>query len=264
MKWLQNNVMGVILAAACGLLLLVAVSLAWVGSWPASSGEVDAAELDLAMEQRAEPDELEPLRSYRVVTDRPLFNQSRRPVIEIEESVQPEQEAAQATVAEAPQVSLTGVVITPEVKLVSLTPADGGEAVVFGEGKPMRGEYNGWVVSEVMPRAAVLESSSGQKVELSLVVHDQKIKEPPKPVRPEPEAPDEDQMGEDGEEPLSRAEEIRQRIAERREQLRREAAENQEGGDDAAAGEGPSPYAQAIRNMMGQGKKDQDDDDDEE
>ena len=269
MKWLQNNVLGVILASACGFLLLVAILLAWMGTRPASGIVPGEAELDLAMADRADPEELGPLGRYRVVTDRPLFNQTRRPTIDIEESEQAEGGEQQAEVTEAPQVNLTGVVITPELRLVSLTPSGGGEPLVFGEGSPMRGEYNGWTVSQVLPRSAVLESSRGGKVELELMVHDEKIKEPPKviPASPSPAEGQQDDLEEGQEdERLSRAEEIRQRIAERREQLRQEAAENRAGQDADTDERGASAYASAIRNLMGEkdSDKDQEKDDDED
>lgn len=261
MKWLQNNLPGTILAALCGFLLLLAALLAFVGTRPASSGDASAAELDLALEQPAKPLELEPLGKYRVVTDRPLFNQSRRPVIKIEDSEQPDAELAQAEVGEAPKVKLTGVVMTPDMRLVSLTPEGGGEPLVLGEGKPMRGEYNGWVVRTVSPRSATLESGDGRQVELALVVHDQLIKEPPKPPPPAPERDAADEDPEDGSpERLTRAEEIRQRIAERREQLRQQAEAEELASEEGAEGDKASPYAQAIRNMISQGNKKRDDD----
>jgi hypothetical protein len=269
-KWLQNNLPGIILASACGFLVLVAILIAIVGARPAAPGDVVASDLNLDLEQRAAPVELKPLGQYRVVTDRPLFNESRRPVIEIAENDQPEvEEQLQAGVTDAPEVNLTGVVITPEVKLVSLTPAKGGEPLVFGEGRPMHGDYNGWVVSEVWPRSAVLESRDGRRVELALQVNDELIKEPPKPVLPKAKGDEPVDADADGEndERLSRAEEIRQRIAERREQLRQEAAENEAAeANNEPEGEGVSPYAQAIRNMMSQGKSksNQKSDDDEE
>lgn len=260
MKWLQNNLPGVILASACGLLLVVALILALAGTRPASSVvEPSPDALDEAVASISQMVELGSISEYRVVTDRPVFNETRRPVIEVEETEQPEVEEIQVEVADAPKVNLTGVVITPDLKLVSLTPSEGGEAVVFREGLPMQGDYNGWVVRDISARAAVLESRTGQRLELGLIVHDQAIKEPPKPVRPMTDL-EELEGDEDGDpEQLSRAEEIRQRIAERREQLRQEAETKE------AKPEGPtmSPYATAIRNMMDKkqpGAKKSDDD----
>jgi hypothetical protein len=102
----------------------------------------------------------------------------------------------------------------------------------------------------------VLESRDGQQLELELQVHDVKIKEPPKPVADaKPAAGGSGQpVGEDGQ-PLSRAEQIRQRIAERREELRREQEEQaqQDGAGKAAK---PNNYQSAIRAMLKNKSKD--------
>jgi hypothetical protein len=147
------------------------------------------------------------------------------------------------------------------MKIASLTPADGKlENVMAHEGESLTGEYVGWLVSTVNPRTVVLESRDGKKLELDLQVHDIKIKEPPKPAVPEKTAQaesgqEEQAAGEDGQ-PLSRAEQIRQRIAERREQLRLEQEEQQ-----AQSGAKPSDYQSAIRNLMKNKSKDKSSDD---
>ena len=116
------------------------------------------------------------------------------------------------------------------------------------------------------PRTVVLESRDGQKLELELQVHDVKIKEPPKPVvAAKPAAAEGEQpAGEDGQ-PLSRAEQIRQRIAERREELRREQEEQQaQRESNVKAVEGtksvPQNYQNAIRAMMNKSKDKSSDD----
>lgn len=257
MKWLRNNLPGLILLGGCGFLLLVSLGLSALWNRPPASGV--AAEFEGFSEASAQNGgaDLGPFNNYRIVSDQPLFNETRRPEIEAVEPVQQEvAEQPQREVAEAPKLTLTGVVITPEVTLATLTPQGGGESVMFHAGHPMTGEHQGWTVSKIQPRRVTLESLDGAIVRLDLMVHDQKIKEPPKPVpaRPPEEAPEE--TGE----PLSRAEEIRQRIAERREQLRQEAAENQ-------AQNAPPPksdYQAAIQRMLNESanRPDEDDSDD--
>lgn len=256
MKWLQNNLLGVVLLGACGVLLAIAVALSVIWNRPVSGGAVAAPEDLAAAAAPSVGSDLGPFGQYRVVDDRPLFSDTRRPVIEslesevAEASDEPEQQAA-----EPPKVYLTGVVITPEAKLATLTPVGGGEAVLVREGARMQGEYEGWALMEVWPRKVRLEAGGGRSVQLDLMVHDQKIKEPPRPVSP-PEA--EESGAEDGSgESMSRAEEIRQRIAERREQLREQAAANR-----AEAEQPPkNDYQAAIQRMLQRaGKTDEDDD----
>ena len=132
------------------------------------------------------------------------------------------------------------------------------------EGESLVGEYVGWQVRTVNPRAVVLVSRDGQKLELDLQVHDVTIKTPPKPAKAavakdEPKNQAEAMLNEEGE-PMSRAEQIRQRIAERREELRLEQEAQQAQNNNSAPGTTnqpgkPSNYQQAIRNMMNNNRK---------
>jgi len=176
-------------------------------------------------------------------------------------------------------VKLTGVIITPDMKIATLTPASSSiESVMAHEGESLVGEYVGWRVGTVNPRTVVLTSNDGQQLKLELQVHDTAIKEPPKPVAMAQQAvapntagqasPDQvpPPVGEDGQ-PLSRAEQIRQRIAERREELRLEqearaantqtpAQKPEQGGGANKPPQTRSAYQDAIRNMMKRNKDD--------
>jgi hypothetical protein len=256
-KWLQNNLLGVLLLGASGVLLLVAGMLQVTWNRPVSFETAIVPDELAGADPPSVGSDLGPFGEYRVVEDRPLFSETRRPVIQLDEAEQEPVEAEPAVAeADEPEVSLTGIVITPEVKLVSLTPKGSSEALVFREGAPMRGEYNGWIVSQVWPRKALLESVGGARVELELAVYDQSIKPPPKqaPVR-QPEPAEELEAAGEQSDPLSRAEEIRQRIAERREQLRQEAAT---GKREPVV----SPYQAAIQKLINPDESDDDDDDD--
>jgi hypothetical protein len=125
----------------------------------------------------------------------------------------------------------------------------------------LTGEFTGWQVSEVKPRREVLKSNDGQSLALKLQVHDVAIKQPPKPPPAKTAQAEVGKKADEDREPLSRAEQIRQRIAERREELRLEqeaqqaqSNEQSEGGNRRAA---PSAYQNAIRNMMNNKSKDQ-------
>lgn len=219
MKWLQDNPLGMVLAGISGLFILLSVALAVIWALPVAvetenttaAGNADT-DVVLVAHQAAALDELQ------VINEKPVFNESRLPVVELvdDEVV----DDASIAIKGAPDVRLTGVIITPSVKIASLTPVDGKlEGVMAHEGESLTGEYVGWTVSKINPRNVVLESRDGEKLDLDLQIHDVTIKEPPKPAPAEKAA--EQRSGEDGQ-PLSRAEQIRQRIAERREELRRE------------------------------------------
>jgi len=272
MKWLQDNPVGMILASISGFLVLLALAMTVVWNLPVSVESagpdkelVTDSEANLAMRPIGD------LAEYRVIDEKPVFNESRLPDIgETEEDLQVDDTTI--AIKDAPAVKLTGVVITPDSRFASLTPEDKNiENVMAREGESLTGEFVGWRVAEVNPRLVVLESRDGQSLKLELQVHDTKIEEPP-PVTPASPAV-QSQSGAsaeaaEGEEPMSRAEQIRQRIAERREELRREAEEQQaEGGTQANTASQPSKppdYQSAIRALMQKKSKDQGSNDNED
>lgn len=271
MKWLQDNPLGMVLAGACGVFALLALLMAIIGSLPVS---VDTAGADTAISAGGNTSraarQIGTLNDYQVVNEKPVFNESRTPVID-DEDPSDEGLAGEIEVKDAPDVRLTGVVITPGMKIASLTPADGNlETVMAHEGDSLTGEFVGWQVTAVNPRTVVLESRDGQSLELDLQVHDAKIQEPAKPETVPVTAANKNAQalagkrteptGED-DEPLSRAEQIRQRIAERRAELRQEQEAQQSQNEAQAGSAGAAPettrYQNAIREMMKNKRKDQ-------
>lgn len=256
MNWLEKNPVGAALLAVGALLVLVgfAMTLLWRG--PASAGDM-ALEGDgaMALPETPEFEALEALGAYEIVNNRPVFNTTRRPIIEFEAPEEAEAVAVEPeVVADPPKVRLTGVVITPDQRVVTLTPEAGGEALVLREGMALDGEYVGWSVEAVQPREVSLKSSRGQQLSFELTVHDSVIAEPPKPEPPKPAeedpVPDELAAVDDATEGTrSRADEIRERIRARREQLRAEA-EQAEAEGEAAQQERAMSYQEAIQSMI--------------
>lgn len=256
MKWLQDNSLGMALAGISGVLVLFAAGLAIVwtlpvavetaGTAPHESGGTDAA---LIAHQVGD------LSEFQVINEKPVFNESRLPVIVQLDDDKPAEDLTVA-IQDAPDVRLTGVIITPSLRIASLTPVKGKqESVMAHEGQPLTGEYVGWQVSSVNPRNVVLESLDGQKMELDLQVHDITIKEQPRQasMAKTGSGAGEDTDGRD-EQLLSRAEQIRERIAERRAELRREKedrlAESQAKRDGAGKKTGQQTYQQAIQALI--------------
>jgi len=265
MKWLQDNPLGMVLASASGLLILLSLSLAvaWTRPVEVESDAVEAIKPGTG-ETAVLAHQVGPLSNYQVVNQRPVFNESRLPeVIGIEDS-EPVVDTA-IEVKDPPDVKLTGVIITPALKIASLTPSKGKkDSVMAHEGESMTGEYVGWLVSSIKPRSVVLESRKGETLELDLEVYDTRINQPSKPVPAVTKAQTAanqaaQQGGEDGQ-PTDRAEQIRQRIAERREELRREQEDKQAAGRGRDTGR--EDYQNAIRAMMNNSRKDNDSNDD--
>ena len=266
MKWLQDNPLGMALAATCGLFALLALGMTIVWNLPVSM-ETAGVETEVTTGNDASLNarQVGTLGDYKVINEKPVFNESRLPVIAELDSDPDDDDATE--IKGAPDVKLTGVVITSSMKIASLTPADANlETVRAHEGEALTGEFLGWQVTAVNPRTVVLESRDGQSLELDLQVHDVKIQEPPTPAAPVATTRAGAGAGEGGEgateddEPLSRAEQIRQRIAERREELRLEQEQQQsQNGTRAPAAKPaakPSEYQSAIREMMKNKRKD--------
>ena len=246
-RWLADNPLGIALASVCGGLLLISLLLGVIWALPASSSSAGPEEESnvpgLDVPELAGSESIE---KYAVITEHPVFNNTRLPEIDLEsedlEEVPPE-------AMEAPEIELAGVIITPSIKMATLrqTGEKGAESLVAFEGMPLEGNFGSWQVSRIEAREVILTSGSGEEMQLKLEVHSVAIAEPPKPKptaeeKKEPEKETQARQGED--QPLSRAEEIRQRIAERREELRN-AAEAEEEDEQM-------PYSQAIQSMMGQ------------
>ena len=246
-RWLADNPLGIALASVCGGLLLISLLLGVIWALPASSSSAGPEEESnvpgLDVPELAGSESIE---KYAVITEHPVFNNTRLPEIDLEsedlEEVPPE-------AMEAPEIELAGVIITPSIKMATLrqTGEKGAESLVAFEGMPLEGNFGSWQVSRIEAREVILTSGSGEEMQLKLEVHSVAIAEPPKPKptaeeKKEPEKETQARQGDD--QPLSRAEEIRQRIAERREELRN-AAEAEEEDEQMT-------YSQAIQSMMGQ------------
>ncbi len=206
----------------------------------------------------------QPIENFAVITDRPIFNESRQPIIGASPDDESEdEELAGEEDVDAPDVVLAGVVITPELRVATLRLKDSPESLLAFEGQPLEGNFGSWHISRIEPRQAILESSAGKQVRLELQIHDAMMDMPPEP---EPAAPvstagSNTQNGPGDDQPMTRAEEIRQRIAERREELKRAA---EEGGEEAAQRPPQLDYRQAIQAMMQQGNKSQETDESEQ
>ena len=245
-----------VLLGAIGVFLLVSLSLVIVRALPVSTDIEEVVEENSGVTAAmAVAPEVGPISDYQVINEKPVFNVTRLPLAvddDADESVDDDTIA----VKDAPEVKLTGVIITPGLRMASLKPIEGNlDNVMAREGEALTGEYVGWQVSTVSPRNGVLESRDGQKLKRELQVHDAKIEEPPKPAKPAQAAQAgkgrEQAQDEDGQ-PLSRAEQIRQRIAERREELRREQEEQQY--QSQAEGQTQADGSTGAKKMPGDGR----------
>lgn len=117
------------------------------------------------------PERLGPLAQYSEIAARPLLSQSRKPqafFISGQEG------------GEQPQTFdfvLTSVLITPQLQMAILQPAQGGEGVRLKVGDAPE-SAQGWRVSEIHPRSVVIEGPEGPRT-LELRVFDGLSGQPP-------------------------------------------------------------------------------------
>jgi hypothetical protein len=274
LKWLDDNPLGIALGGLCGLLLLLLLVLTVLAALPPGVATVPPAESGGEGLQLPVLAEKLPLASYAVITERPLFSENRQPASADGDSAGESLPLDEP--AGAPEVELSGVIITPTLRMVTLKRTDEAKSLVAFEGKPIEADFGSWQVSSIQARTVTLTSGSGEELQLELKVHDATIEQPVQPVKPaKQDTAASEKSPEVAEnpptEPLSRAEEIRQRIAERREELRRESELNGAAGEqsnaaaDQPAEQGTDPadgqnYQQAIQALMGRGKKAKNDD----
>jgi len=251
-KWLQNNPLGVGLASFCGVMVVLAILLAIVWALPPSASGIDADEQEtIASLNLPELRDAGQIDDYDEIVTRPVFNESRQPVLETGDEGDVEDEQLVEDV-DAPDVELAGVIITPSLRMATLKEKGQDHSLVAFVGRPLEGDYGSWQITSIEPREVTLTSGDGKELQLKLQVHNAKIAAPPKTPEPSAESAAESEDGtpvaDNAVQPLSRAEEIRQRIAERREELKRAA--------ESGETEKPVSYQQAIQNMIGKKRQD--------
>lgn len=253
-RWFKDNPVGLGLAASCGVLLAAMLVLAIAAMLPVGGdGDFDGANPEEEALTLPELAESPPVDAFAVIAERPLFSETRQPVPGDGFGGDPLADALADADDNPLDVELSGVVITPTLRMVTLRKKDADRSLVAFEGRPIEGEFSSWQVSRIEAREVVLTSGSGEELQLELKVHDERIEPPqrpaPKPGEQEPAESQADADAVEGEQ-VTRAEEIRQRIAERREELRREAELQQQAGDENAQPD----YQQAIQSMIGRNR----------
>lgn len=146
-----------LLAGLCGWSVLL-----WIGALLGMRGRIAGVEplpaVALPQPRPVTPDRIGPLVQYAEAAARPLFTQDRRPRGFLASAPEGEGDAAQSQTLD---FILTGVLISPQVRLATLQPANGGEAQRVREGSSPEGA-SGWRLLEVQPRRVVFEGSGGQ------------------------------------------------------------------------------------------------------
>lgn len=175
-----------LLGGVCGFLLLLVVMF-WFGVgrgyawWPLDPADAAASKKNLANPQFR----LGPWESFAEVNTRPLFNEDRKPTPPMPADAPANQQPIKQL-----DVVLSGVIITPKVRMALVKEKGKEKAMTVKEGGAMPGEWSSWSLTEVKPRGAVFKNSAGESatVELIPVASSQKPTPPPPPHTPPPAA----------------------------------------------------------------------------
>ncbi|MEH6416313.1 hypothetical protein [Pseudomonas sp. CGJS7] len=173
-----------LLATAAGWALLT-----WVLALAGMGRNVDPLPEDaslvkpLPQVRKSPPDTLGPLSQYSEIAARPLFVDDRRPKpFFMQGKGEGENQAA------AFDYLLTSVLITPQLSMAFLQPADGSESVRVKLGEVPE-SHPAWRLTSLEPRRAVFEGPEGRR-ELDLRVYNGQGGEPPTAMTsPQPGVP---------------------------------------------------------------------------
>lgn len=218
----------VVLAAVCAVFVVLA-GLFWAGIGsgysflPADDGDpkplpsVDA----IASQQFSMPE----FASFAEITQRPLFSSDRRP-IPPEQAEEKEQEEPAVPL----KVKLTGVIITPDLRMALLQDKLSNETVSLKLGTPMPGKQSAWILVEVKPRLVVFKNNEDKKASVELEVSGptappvvQRRAAPRTPSTPAQAASSEGAEPAAQEQQDEQQKSLRQRIEARRQELRERA-----------------------------------------
>lgn len=161
-RWIQqpDRLVTLVLAALCGVLVLGLMLQRMLAGGGEAPGAVPVAPMDAegSTSLTTRSFELPPTSEYAEITRRPLFHEDRRPEEDSDDG--PDQGEAQAVAAtEPPPVTLTGVIITPEVRVAMLEHNRRNEPISLKQGETL----DGWTLESVDERRAVFASGSSKE-----------------------------------------------------------------------------------------------------
>jgi hypothetical protein len=238
---MKTNVLINALIAVIGLLFIVA-ALQFVG-WGRGINELQPADYDenrieqlvAAKDDLAAPD-IKPEIIDRI-TQTPLFREDREPFVPplvVEENPEGSQEAIEIKPLKA---QVTSIIITNNNSYVMIQDQVSNERLTLKEGMPLDGEQGMWVVDSIDSRKVVFTAEGQEPVELELEVFSGALNKGARNRNQNnrQQATQEIKQADNNENKLTpeqlrqkKAEEIRQKIAERRAEMRAKAAQGNE------------------------------------
>ncbi|MGA8277943.1 MAG: hypothetical protein WB784_07085 [Rhodanobacteraceae bacterium] len=102
--------------------------------------------------------------SFAAIEARPLFNDDRQPT-PLDEGDDATDEAAPASPL---NVTLTGVIVTPKVRIALVRDNVRNQSLALKVGMPLEGDQASWTLTEIKPRSAVFRSAADEDTEIEL------------------------------------------------------------------------------------------------
>ena len=223
---IKNNLLGQVLIGILVLFLLIS-SIQMFG-WGQGISKVELDEesevvipsIPKSTALSAKDSKIDNNKILESIKQRPVFSVSREPFVEeeVEDNVT---DTDKVEIAEL-KAKVTSIVITPEQSYAMVLDNTTNKRETYTVGMPLDGEQGGWTINSIQPRKVVFVSEDNKTEEIELEVYSGSLKT--KKGR--------NNKGKKGgkNKPLSRkdkkknADDIRKKIAERRAQMRAEAA----------------------------------------
>lgn len=218
------------LAGICGVMALAGV-MAWMGAGRGYSWLAETEAPPVTGVGRIDTDAvvMPPESDFAEVRQRPIFNDDRKPT-----PIEPDKPPEIAPPVPL-NITLTGIVLTPNVRLALVRDNAKNEAVSLRVGMPLPGDQQVWTLSEIRPRSVVFRNPQDESSEVELEVAPG-LTVPPSPRAPPPASPPPNQApppganpavqppnAVPGQPPPDRAAELQKRIEERRREMREQA-----------------------------------------
>ncbi|MDR9453921.1 MAG: hypothetical protein RI542_08305 [Wenzhouxiangella sp.] len=231
---LEKNLLTTVLVGASGVFGLVGAM--FMGLYFLTDVRfIDPAEeqsTELSLVQAPETG-LEELAAYSAITERPVFFPDRRlPVMEVaqtDETIdEPEIEIEPVDPLDA---VVAGIIIAPDYRVALVNDKVAGEVKIMREGMSFEGDQAPWRLTEIGARGANFVSVDGQETALELNVYTEGLA-----MGSSGQSASGGGASEQTDSPQSRADLIRQRVAERRAELRARAersAQQQQAPEDS-------------------------------
>lgn len=224
-----SKLIGFILAGGC-LVLLALSGLLVSGLLTTMETTEDVSPVPLASNDSAGVINTDPqsdAQGYGVIAQRPLFDPSREPRPPDVPNTGPGGDDDDPPVAEAEplDVSVNGIIITPDLRLAIVTDNKTNTRMRVREGMPLEEDMAAWTLDSVEPRKLTFTDGDKKRsvVEMNVDAEGAPAAAPATP----PQADNGQRRNDDTTEVevarAEQAEEIRRRVAERRAQLRAEA-----------------------------------------